>query len=119
MSEQYMPTQKELANISKIRNQYISREINKLDQINRLDRKVKNPGKIVASILGASGSMLLGAGMSQIMVWENMNLGLRLGIPGLVLILSAIPLYSIITGMRRKKFAAEIILTSDEVLENN
>lgn len=114
-----MPTQKVLADNGKIRNLNIGRELTNLDQITRLDKKVKTPGRIAASISGATGSMLLGAGMSQILVWKNMGLGLRLGIPGLVLILSAIPLYSIITGLREHKYAPEIILTSDKILENN
>jgi hypothetical protein len=47
-----------------------------------------------------------------------MTLGLRMGIPGLIVALLAIPVYSRITNTRKKKYAAEIIKISDEITGN-
>lgn len=40
----------------------------------------------MASMLGLIGFLVMGAGMSNIMVWDNMTVGLALGIPGLLLL---------------------------------
>ncbi len=98
-----------------IRRQYISREDNKIEQLQRLDNKVKLPGKIAASILGV---LVMGSGMSLIMVWEDMQPGLLLGIPGMVAAVLAYPAYALITNSRKKKYAPEIIRLSDDVIEN-
>jgi hypothetical protein len=99
-----------------IRRQYISREDNKIEQLQKLDNKVKVPGKIVAGILGVIGALVMGAGMSLVMVWNNMTMGLELSIPGLILVLLAYPLYALITNSRKKKYAAEIMCLSNDFL---
>ena len=99
-----------------IRRQYVSREENKMAQLRRLDSKVKLPGKIAAGILGVIGVLVMGAGMSQIMVWENMTMGLGLSIPGMVAALAAYPVYAAVTGRRKKKYADQIIQLSDDLI---
>lgn len=96
-----------------IRRQYIPREDNKIEQLQRLDSKVKTPGKVVASILGTVGALVMGSGMALVMVWENMTMGLALSIPGMVVALLAIPVYVLITNSRKKKYASEIMRLSD------
>lgn len=96
-----------------IRRQYISREDNKLEQLRRLDNKVKAPGRALAGVLGVLGALVMGAGMSLIMVWSDMTTGLALSIPGLAAALLSYPLYTLITSHRKKKYAAEIIRLSD------
>ena len=101
-----------------IRRQYISRNENKMEQLQKLDDKVKLPGKILASVLGVIGSLVMGAGMSLIMVWSNMTLGLVLSIPGMLVALIAYPIYMLITNNRKKKYADEIMRLSDEIMNN-
>ncbi|MGM9605832.1 MAG: hypothetical protein ACI3XG_12305 [Faecousia sp.] len=101
-----------------IHRQYISREDNKIEQLQKLDNKVKFPGKIVASILGNIGALIMGSGMSLIMVWKNTQLGLLLGAPGVVAAVLAYPVYALITTSRRKKYASEMIRLSDDVIED-
>ena len=99
-----------------IRRQYIPREDNKIEQLQKLDNKVKTPGKVVASILGVVGALVMGSGMALVMVWENMTMGLALSIPGLIVALLAFPVYALITNSRKKKFASEIIRLSDGLM---
>lgn len=99
-----------------IRRQYISREDNKIEQLQKLDNKVKAPGKVVASILGVVGALVMGSGMALVMVWENMTIGLALSIPGLIVALLAFPVYALITNSRKKKFASEIMRLSDGLM---
>lgn len=99
-----------------IRRQYIPREDNKIEQLQRLDSKVKTPGKVVASILGVVGSLVMGSGMALVMVWENMTMGLALSIPGMIVALLAFPAYAVITNSRKKKYASEIMRISDGLI---
>ena len=48
--------------------QYVPRQDNKLEQLQQLDNKVKLPGRAAGGIIGTAGTLVMGAGMSQIMV---------------------------------------------------
>lgn len=100
-----------------IRRQYVSREENKMEQLQKLDNKVKLPGKIIGSILGIIGALVMGAGMSLVMVWGNMTMGLALSIPGLAVLLLGFLVYYLITSSRKKKYADEIMRLSDDVMK--
>lgn len=116
MSE-YNTTNQEKSKANSIRNQYLSREVNKMEKLKELDSKVKRPGKITAGILGIGGALLLGAGMSNIMVWNAMQPGLVMGIPGLIIALLSYPAYTLITNGRKKKYADQIMKLSDELIK--
>lgn len=112
----YQATAQDQKRAENIRRQYISRDENKMEQLQKLDEKVKLPGKIVACILGIIGSLVMGAGMSLVMVWANMTMGIGLSIPGMLVALIAYPVYTLITNSRKKKYAAEIMRLSDAVM---
>lgn len=115
MSE-FNATSKDISNAEKIRRQYLSREADKMEQLKKLDDKVKLPGKIVGSVLGVVGALVMGGGMSLVMVWSNMQTGLLLGIPGMIVALLSYPVYKLIIGSRKKKYANEIYRLTDEVI---
>lgn len=117
MSE-FITSNNDRAKAQNIQKQYLNREEDKMEQLKRLDNKVKAPGKITASALGVAGALTMGAGMSFVMAWENMTTGLILGIPGLIVLLLVYPVYMLITGRRKKKYAAEIIKLSDNLIKN-
>lgn len=55
-------------------------------------KPVKVSGKTVGAILiGITGSLLLGVGMSLTMVWSNMVLGIAIGIVGIIVLLCLVP----------------------------
>ena len=112
----YATTTNERARAQSICNQYVDRKETKMDQLNKLANKVKAPGKAIACLLGVVGSLLMGAGMSFVMVWQIMSTGLILGIPGLLIGLLAYPVYQFITSRRKKKYAAEIFKLTEEVM---
>lgn len=60
----------------------------------------------------------MGAGMSFIMVWENLSTGLILSIPGMIILLLSYPTYSAIIKSRKKKFGPEIMKLSNDLIEN-
>ena len=83
---EYNPLKEDAAKAEAIRRRYMEKGTTKLDQLQALDTKVKTPATVAASILGVIGALVMGAGMSNIMVWNNMTVGLALGIPGLVMV---------------------------------
>jgi len=59
---------------------------------------IKLSGKTILTVLlGVVGALLLGVGMCFAMVWGNMVIGIIIGIVGIVLLLSLIP---IIKGLK-------------------
>lgn len=115
MNNEMNNTNKERIQAENIRKQYINREQDKMEQLRRLDNRVKIPGRIVGSLMGGVGALIMGGGMSLIMVWDNMKNGLSLGIPGMIIALLAYPTYSLITGKRKKKYAEMIFKLSEEI----
>jgi len=56
-----------------------------------------NKKTVLIAILGISGALVLGAGMCLCLVWESFILGTVIGIAGIVMLLSLIP---IIKGLK-------------------
>lgn len=108
--------EKDTNQVEKIRRQYLEKEENKIELLKKLDDRVKAPGKIVAICLGIIGALVMGGGMAMIMEWSNMTVGLALGIPGMIVALLAYPVYELITNKRKKKYAAEVMSLSNEVV---
>ena len=104
--------------VENIRRQYINRDEDTMAQLEKLDEKVKLPGSIAAVILGIVGSLVMGAGMSLIMVWSKMTMGIALSLPGMLVALIAYPVYTLITNGRKKKYADEIMRLSDEIIKS-
>lgn len=107
--------------IQRIRQKYAPAEPaceDKMERLRRLDESVTRKGTIVALILGILGCLILGAGMSMIMVWGNELFlpGVLVGILGLVMVLIAYPAYGQITKKERERLAPEIIRLTDELM---
>lgn len=112
----YQATERDQRRAEGIRRQYLAREENKMEQLQKLDSKVKSPGKIIASIIGVVGALVMGYGMSLVMVSGVMTTGIAIGVAGMVVALVAYPIYALITNSRKKKYAAEIMRLSDDVI---
>ena len=53
----------EMKTIERIRASYVQREVTKLDELKKLDKKVKRPAQIFAYVYGSLSSLVLGTGM--------------------------------------------------------
>lgn len=115
--KEFNPTLENAKKAEEIRKKYIEKGHSKIEQLKMLDQKVRLPGMIIASVMGALGTLVMGAGMATVMVWNNLTYGLILGIPGMIVALLAYPVYCAITGSRRKKYAKQILMLSDEIME--
>ena len=106
--------------IKRIREKYAAptQEEDKMERLRKLDESVTRPGTIVSLIVGIIGALVMGTGMSCIMVWENLLIpGVIIGVIGMIGVIAAYPLYSRITKKQREKLAPEILRLSDELMK--
>lgn len=105
--------------IQKIREKYLPRETDKMEQLRRLDAGATKKGTIIALIVGIAGCLILGVGMSCCMVWGGPLFipGVVIGLLGIALIVSAYPIYVRVTKKQREKIAPEIIRLTDELMQ--
>lgn len=107
--------------IKKIREKYIPavKKEDKMELLRRLDKSASVPGTTVSLIVGIIGVLVMGAGMSFIMVWGDKLFvsGIIIGIIGMLAAACAYPIYGIVTKRRRKKLAPQIMKLTDELME--
>jgi hypothetical protein len=114
---QYTYSAKQQEEIRKIREKYVPKEENKLEQLRRLDESATKPGTIAALALGVVSALVLGVGMCCTMVWGDTLFlpGVVIGVLGLCGVCAAFPLYNHITKKRREKLAPEILKLTEEL----
>ena len=106
--------------IKRIREKYTAptQEEDKMERLRRLDQSVTTPGTIASLIVGILGALVLGLGMSCIMVWDGLMIpGVLIGLVGLAGVIVAYPIYNHITKKQREKLAPEILRLTDELLK--
>jgi hypothetical protein len=114
---QYTYSAKQQAEIQKIREKYVTKEENKLEQLRRLDESATKPATIAALALGIISALVMGIGMCCTMVWADkfFILGVIIGCIGLAGVIAAFPLYNRIAQMHREKIAPEILRLTEEL----
>lgn len=110
---------KQMDEIKHIRDKYLPKEADKLEQLRQLDRSVTQKGTVVSLIVGILGTLIMGAGMSLTLVWteEWLVLGIIVGAVGMAVLSVAYPLYSSIIKKERHKIAPEIMRLTDELMK--
>ncbi len=104
--------------VERIRNAYISPEENKLEQLRRLNAKVYQQGTVASMSVGIIGTLILGVGMTCVLVWEQMILGIIIGVVGLAVLGIAYPLNTKLVNKRKAELGPEIIKLSNEILND-
>ncbi len=104
----------------RIREQYVEKEETKLEQLRRLDRKVKLPAEIFVYSFGIIGSLVLGLGMCLAMkvMGDLMALGIVIGCIGIIMIGINYPSYKKMLNSRKKKYGKQIIDLSDSLINS-
>ncbi len=121
----YTYSAKEQAEIKKIREKYVPKEADKMEQLRRLDESVTKKGTITALVVGIIGAIIMGSGMSLVMtdigeylgIQNTMIIGIIIGVIGIAAVAAAYPLYDHVTKKEREKIAPEIIRLSDELMK--
>jgi len=112
------PTEEERLEIESIKRQYEPKEKleTKLDKLRNLDKKVKIFPLILSLTFGIVGTLIFGLGLTLVLEWDRIILGIIVATLGLIPISIAYPTYSIIYRKNKEKYADEIIKLSDELL---
>lgn len=122
---------KQQAEIRQIRDKYTgtpkNEEESNIEKLRRLDKKVTDKATAFSLIVGISGTLLLGIGMSLSMsdfgkilgeyASLSMPVGIVVGLLGLGLACMALPVYNLALKRGRKKAAPEIIRLSEKLLK--
>jgi len=105
--------------IKRIRAKYSPREEDKMETLRRLDESATRKGTMISLAVGILGALVMGGGMSCIMVWGGALFipGLLLGLLGMAGVIAAWPLYQRITKKERERIAPEILRLTDELLK--
>lgn len=111
--------------VQKIRTQYTEKEHTQLEELKKLDCKVKKPANIFAYVFGGIGAIIMGSGMSIVMtdigetvgIRNPMPVGIVIGVIGILIAIVNYPIYKHILASRRKKYADRIIAVSDKIIK--
>ena len=103
--------------VERIRSGYAEDEKDKLKRVRQLDNKTKQPALVFALLFGIGGMLLLGGGMSLVMVWKHMVSGIAVGIAGCLLMAAAYPGHQYVLKKEKEKYKDEILRLCDELLQ--
>lgn len=115
------PSSNERREIESIRNSYLEKSSSaddKLQELRKLDKKVKNTPSIFALIFGIVGILIFGLGLSMILEWKILIWGVIISIIGIIPVIMAYPIYKIVFFAMKKKYSAKILKLSEELLNN-
>lgn len=115
------PTASERKMIDSIRRFYLPDEekITKFDELLALDKKVKMPPLLVAITLGILGILILGLGMSMVLVWDVFIGGIVVALVGIVLSVIAYPVYKIMLRRGKERLGKRILKLTEELQQHN
>ena len=103
--------------IKRIREKYLPKEEDKMEQLRRLDDGVTQKATMASLVVGILSALVLGVGMCCCMVWDLFVLGIAVGVIGIAGVVAAYPLYMRISAREREKIAPEIIRLTDELMK--
>lgn len=123
-SFEYTYSAQQQKEIEAIRNKYLPKEADKMDQLRKLHAIPTQKAQAASLAVGVIGAMILGTGMSLAMTEIGavlgsfaMMVGILVGIVGMMLVALAYPLYNRVLKKQREKIAPEILRLSDELLK--
>ncbi len=132
-SFQYSYSAKEQAELKRIREKYIAQtetnELDKMEQIKRLDDGVTKKASVAALCVGSISTLIMGLGMSFVMtelreLWSvpaevSYLVGIGIGLLGMVGVILAYPLYQHLTVRERRRVAPRILQLSEELMNGD
>lgn len=123
----YTYSAKQCEEIENIRKKYSAPEVDKMEQLRRLDESVSKKATTVSLVFGIIGALVLGFGMSLTMSELNnvlgmstniaMTVGIITGLVGILLVSLAYPIYNRTVKKERERVAPEILRLTDELMK--
>ncbi len=98
-------------------------EVDKMEQLRRLDASVTNKASVVALCVGILSTLIMGFGMSLIMtdladkigMASPIVFGVIIGVVGMAGIIAAYPIYQAVLKRERKRKAPQILKLTEEL----
>ena len=105
--------------IKRIRQKYLPKEEDKMEQLRRLDRSAGQKATVVSLIAGVAGTLIMGLGMSCVMVWGGALFfpGVVISTAGICILSAAYPLYAHTLKKERQRIAPEILRLTEELMK--
>lgn len=110
--------------IEAIRNKYLPKEDDKMEQLRMLHARPTKRAQAAAISVGVIGSLVLGTGMSLAMTDFGailgdfaLVMGILTGIIGMVPVALAYPIYNRVLKKQRKRIAPQILKLTDELMK--
>ena len=115
----YTYSAKEQDEIKRIRDKYVPKEADKMEQLRILDRSVGQKATIKSLIVGIAGALVMGIGMSFAMVWKGSLFipGIIIGLIGIAGVAVAYPIYNKTLKKERTRIAPEILRLTEELMK--
>lgn len=123
----YTYSAKEQEEIKKIRQKYQVPVEDGMTKLRKLDADTSRKATMISIVLGTVGALLMGSGMSLIMTdlgvilgitgITSMVAGIMIGLPGILLVAAAYPVYSKVLKKEREKIAPEILRLTEELMK--
>ena len=90
-----------------------TKPLTNLEKARAIDARVERKGLIAGLAVGVVGALIMGLGMSFVLVWDKLIPGIAIGLLGLVGVAAAYPLYQRVILKERAKAADEIMKLSE------
>ena len=105
--------------IKRLREKYLPKEADRMQQIRDLDKSVTTKGTVLSLILGVLGTLVMGLGMSMCLVWGEklFVMGVIIGVLGIAALSIAYPVYSYITKKEKERVAPLILSLTEELMK--
>ena len=112
----------------KISAKYMKKQSTDLEELRELDARVTRPANVFAYVFGVISAIIMGSGMSLVMtdIAEKIGLsvdpmgpGIVIGVVGMLMAIINYPLHKRILSARKKKYAPQILVISDRIINNN
>ena len=103
--------------IEKIRNKYIQNQETDLDELRKLDQKVTNTATFCSILVGIAGVLVFGTGLSLVLSFGKMILGIIVSFLGLLVMGSGLLVNKFITKKLREKYGQRILELSERLLK--
>ena len=112
------PTEAQRREIESIRRQYKSETSaeSKIERLRKLHSAVTGPATALSIAVGVIGILIFGLGLTCVLEFDKIVLGIILSILGAPPIAFAYPVYNTMLRRGKKKYGEEIVRLSDEIL---
>lgn len=116
--EYQAPTQEERKEINNIQQKYLleNPKNEKLKRLKSLDSKVNNIPNIIAYTMGVVGVLVFGTGLTCILEWDLILIGILIMVLGAAIVLPAYLVHSFVSKRLKTKYREEILKLSEELL---